>query len=82
MNRRVVWHQRALDDLAAIARRDQRTAARISSAVDQLAEQNVGDVRKLSGDVGEYRLRVGEWRVLFTFEDRGQTMLVSTTLAS
>ena len=41
---------------------------------------NLGDVRKLEGAAGEYRLRVGDWRVLFTFEDSGQTLLVSRVL--
>jgi len=33
-------------------------------------------VKKLAGGAGEYRLRVGDWRILFTFEDDGQTVLV------
>ena len=53
---------------------------RISNAVDQLAEHNAGDVVKLAGQVGLYRLRVGDWRVIFTFEERGQTVLVQRVL--
>ena len=76
MNRQVIWRERALDDLAAITRQDRRTAQRIVAAVNRLAEHNIGDVKKLAGGSGEYRLRVGDWRVLFTFEDNGQTLLI------
>jgi mRNA interferase RelE/StbE len=76
LNRQVRWRQRALDDLAAIARQDPRTAQRIVDAVIRLAEHNIGDVRKLAGATREYRLRVGDWRVLFIFEDDGQTVVV------
>jgi mRNA interferase RelE/StbE len=77
LNRQVIWRERALDDLADVARQSRRTAQRIVDAVNRLAEDNLGDVRKLGGSSGEYRLRVGDWRVLFTFEDNGQTLLVS-----
>lgn len=80
MNRQVIWRERALDDLADIARQNRRTAQRIVDAVNRLAEHNLGDVRKQAGTVDEYRLRVGDWRVLFTFEDNGQTLLVSRVL--
>ena len=80
MNRQVIWLERALADLAAIARQDRRTAQRIVDAVNRLAEHNAGDVRKLAGGTGEYRLRVGDWRVIFTFEDSGRTLVVSRVL--
>ena len=80
MNRQVIWRRRALDDVADIARQDQRTAQRIAGAVAQLAEHNIGDVKKLAGAPGKYRLRVGDWRVLFSFEDSGQTVLVLRVL--
>ena len=80
MNRQVIWREQALDDLADIARQARRTEQRIVEAVNRLAEENLGDVRKLAVSTGEYRLRVGDWRVLFTFEDNGQTLLVSRVL--
>lgn len=80
MNRQVIWRERALDDLADIALQSRRTAQRIVDAVNRLAEDNLGDVRKLAGTASEYRLRVGDWRVLFTFEENGQTLLVSRVL--
>ena len=80
MNRRVIWSDRALDDLGLVARQDRRTAQRISDTIDQLADQNIGDVKKLAGAAGEYRLRVGNWRLLFSFEDGGSTLLVRRVL--
>ena len=39
---------------------------RIVAAVERFAETGMGDVRRLRGKEQEiYRLRVGEWRVLF-----------------
>jgi mRNA-degrading endonuclease RelE of RelBE toxin-antitoxin system len=43
-----------------------------------LAETGAGDVRKLSGQSGELRLRVGDWRVRFT--DDGKTLSIHTVL--
>jgi len=80
VNRRVIWSDRALDDLGLVARQDRRTAQRISDTIDQLADQNIGDVKKLAGAAGEYRLRVGNWRLLFSFEDGGSTLLVRRVL--
>ena len=80
MNRRVTWRERALDDVAAAARQDRRAAQRITDAVARLAEHNAGDVKKLAGGSGEYRLRVGDRRVLFTFEDDGRTLLLLRVL--
>jgi mRNA interferase RelE/StbE len=80
LKRQLTWRQQSLDDLAAITRQDQRTAQRIVDAVNRLAEHNIGDVRKLAGGSGEYRLRVGDWRVLFAFEDAGQTLLILRVL--
>ncbi len=40
---------------------------RIVAAVERLAETGMGDVRRLRGKEQEiYRVRVGDWRVLFT----------------
>jgi mRNA interferase RelE/StbE len=80
VNRQVIWLEPASADLAAIARQDRRTAERIVDAVNRLAEHNVGDVRKLAGGIGEYRLRVGDWRVIFTFEDSGRALVVGRVL--
>ena len=69
MKLEVVWQRRALDDLADITRRDRRTAQRISRAVDRYAESGHGDIKKLEGLEGRFRLRVGDYRVIFRFEE-------------
>lgn len=77
---RVQWDRRAIKGLIDL---DEETATRIETAVDIYAETGRGDVKKLKGQYfGQYRLRVGKWRVYFTREldlltmvgidDRGQ----------
>ncbi len=40
------------------------------------AESGAGDVKALKGHVGEYRLRVGDWRVLFALDaSQGQIVV-------
>lgn len=47
-------------------RLDLPTQRRIVEAVDRFAGTGQWDVRPLQGRAGEYRLRVGEWRILFS----------------
>lgn len=65
MSRRVEWAKRALRTLSRL---DRPTQKRIVNAVDALAERNQGDVRRIEGQKEEvFRLRVGGWRVLFSY---------------
>lgn len=48
---------------------------RIDAAVTHLAETGEGDVRKLTGQEDTWRLRVGDYRVIFTYDTR-TSMLV------
>jgi len=41
---------------------------RIGQKLEALQTDLQGDVKKLAGQVGKYRLRVGSYRVLFTLE--------------
>jgi mRNA interferase RelE/StbE len=66
MPREVEW---ADDSERDLRRLDRRTRERIRQAVYRLATDGYGDVKKLQGRPGEWRLRVGDWRVLFTFEE-------------
>lgn len=68
----VVWTAPALRDLRRI---DRQTAERIRAAVRRYAETQHGDVRKLEAQEGRYRLRVGEYRVIFRLE-RGRLVIV------
>jgi mRNA interferase RelE/StbE len=59
-------HNPGLRALKDVARLDRPMRERIVAAVERFAETGMGDVRRLRGKEQEiYRLRVGEWRVLF-----------------
>ena len=51
---------------------DRPTKQRIRNAVERLPK---GDVKPLSGSVRLYRLRVGNWRIVFSYPD-GNTVLI------
>ena len=60
-----------------LARLERRLAGRIMDAVDNYAATGDGDVKKLQGSAEhEYRLRVGDWRVIFTLDQRVRIMSV------
>ena len=64
---RIVW----LDEARADVRRlDRCTAMRIFDGVLHYSRTGTGDVEPLHGDMtGSFRLRLGDWRVLFSFQD-------------
>jgi mRNA interferase RelE/StbE len=51
-----------------VRRIDRETAMRILAALDRFARTGEGDIKKLQGDSGELRLRVGDYRIRFTEE--------------
>ncbi len=78
MSWRAEWTARARKDLQRL---DRRLRDRIVSAVENLARTGQGDVRQLRGKYqGIYRLRVGEWRVLFLRERAELIILVLRVL--
>jgi len=67
VNRRVEWTKRALKEAARL---DATTRQRVLAAIKRLCEENQGDVRRLQGvEEVYYRLRVGDWRVIFSYQD-------------
>jgi mRNA interferase RelE/StbE len=62
MPREIEIRSRAEKDLRAIPKRD---GVRIAKAVLALGNGLAGDVKKLTNFTPEYRLRVGDWRVMF-----------------
>lgn len=50
---------------ATLGRLSPDVARRILRKVDRLQDDLAGDVKRLKAFVPEYRLRVGDWRVLF-----------------
>jgi mRNA interferase RelE/StbE len=51
---------------------DNNTAGRMMKAIIKIPD---GDVKKLVGQEGLYRLRVGTWRVIFSFGDNGMIVI-------
>ncbi|HKV07016.1 MAG TPA: type II toxin-antitoxin system RelE/ParE family toxin [Thermoanaerobaculia bacterium] len=66
MKRRAEWTKQALKEAARL---DATTRQRILAAIKRLCEENQGDVRRLQGMDEVYRLRVGDWRVIFSYQD-------------
>ena len=66
--RKIIWSEHARSD---VRRLDRETAMRIFTALHRFAETGEGDIRKLQGESGELRLRVGDYRVRFTEEPDG-----------
>jgi len=59
--------EEALDQLRALPREHRR---RIGARLTQLQTNLSGDVKKLTAKERKYRLRVGDYRVLFRLEGR------------
>lgn len=78
MRRAVEWMPSALAD---VARQDVKTQARIFKAVERFAEMGYGDVEKLKGHEDEYRLRVGRWRIRFTYRPATRAIAVLRVFA-
>ena len=74
---RVIWTGPASRDMRRL---DQNVARRIREAVRRLGEQERGDIRRLRGQEQEWRLRVGDWRVIFTYDDQEHTIYVGRVL--
>jgi mRNA interferase RelE/StbE len=55
-----------------ISRLDSTTKQRIKKGIDGMPQ---GDIKKLKGHTELYRLRVGIWRILFTYPDN-ETILI------
>lgn len=74
MPRRLVLTRLAEDDLSRMPQRDR---AAVAGALDRLSEESGNvDIRKLEGRENEWRMRVGRWRVRFTYEDDSDAILI------
>jgi mRNA interferase RelE/StbE len=69
----VVWTGQALKDAEKLSA---RTRERVVAAIERLATTNQGDVKRLAGPAPEWRLRVGAWRVRFTYDVDAGTMTI------
>jgi mRNA interferase RelE/StbE len=73
----VDWTSRAQRDLRRL---DRDVAARVVRAVGRLADGYPGDVVRLQEPEPIWRLRVGDWRVRFRFEDSNHRLLILRVL--
>lgn len=63
-----------------LRRLDRPIKRRIVDALDNfVANPRAGDTRKLANS-DEWRLRVGDWRVRFNFDDKTHTIIVTRVL--
>ena len=65
MNYQIEFKPRARKDLKALP---EATRRRIVAQIEALEDDLAGDVKKLTNFTPEYRLRVGNYRVLFEVE--------------
>ena len=73
--KRFAWEPAARADLRRI---EQKQAIQILRALSDFSESGNGEVKKLDGDtLGRYRLRVGDWRILFRLEKADQIRILS-----
>jgi mRNA interferase RelE/StbE len=64
---RIEWFDEAKADVRAL---DQPMAMRLFEGILRFARTGSGDVNALHGDMaGTFRLRLGDYRVLFTLQD-------------
>ena len=63
---------RAIKDFGKIPKPE---ASRIADALERLQTDLAGDVKKLTNFWPEYRLRVGQFRVLFEIENGAQIVV-------
>ncbi|MGH7458790.1 MAG: type II toxin-antitoxin system RelE family toxin [Longimicrobiaceae bacterium] len=75
---RIQWRPRAVKDFDRL---DARVQRRVATALERLAATKQGDVRKLTDtDPPEWRLRVGDWRVLFARDKAAGVLTVLRVL--
>ncbi len=63
----VIFDRRAWDEIMAL---DEKMQRRIFAATDALEiDPRPSDAKKLKGEDGRYRVRVGDFRILYTVQD-------------
>lgn len=68
---RIEFRPRAVKDMKSLTPEDRR---RIMSKIEGLQNDLAGDVKRLTNFTPEYRLRVGDYRILF--ETEGDKVLI------
>jgi mRNA interferase RelE/StbE len=65
MKYQIFFKLNAIKDLKKISKED---AKKIAARIKEMENDLRGDVKKLTKHTHEYRLRVGDWRILFEIE--------------
>jgi len=65
----IIYYKQAVK---ALERLDTSTKERIGQAIQRIPK---GDIKRLQGHVELYRLRVGDWRIVFSYPDN-ETVLI------
>ena len=50
-------------------RMDKASGARIVNALSRLATTGIGDIRRIRSSDDAWRLRVGDWRIIYEYRD-------------
>lgn len=69
----VVWADRAAKDCKGI---DKPARRRILEAIERFAQTGHGDVKALQGEPGAYRLRLGDYRIIFEADVPTNTIII------
>lgn len=73
----IEWTDRALKDAGRL---DRPIRERVLAGLERLAETGYGDIKRLESEGKRWRLRVGDWRIRFTFEPETHTIWVLRVL--
>ncbi len=68
---KIEWDERAFE---ALAKLDRGIAKRIVEKIDEMVLHNKGDIKRLKG-CSESRLRIGDYRVIFSLEKDSMNIL-------
>jgi mRNA interferase RelE/StbE len=71
MEYKIYYHREARE---ALDRLSPEVARRILRKIERMRHDLAGDVKRLKAFVPNYRLRVGDWRVLF--EVKGEAIII------
>jgi mRNA interferase RelE/StbE len=74
LRRNVYWTNEAVADFFEISGKDRRVSKRILDAMRGFAADGRGDLKKLKGRSDEWRIRVGDWRIVFSLQGRIATV--------
>ena len=66
---KIEYSRRAVKSINSM---DKRTKQRIKNAIEELP---IGDIKALKGSKNSYRLRVGNWRIIFSYPENDTALI-------